>query len=479
MSTLFTWQHLHNAGFDFKGDFLLPLSDGTQLLAKQVLRILPKKRMVVSGVWEDKKVVAKLFYDKNALAHADKDAAGVKILVKGRIPTPALLYQGSAQDKRIQILLFQQILEAKSLDDILHEQGTSSLCMLFLQRVTMELAIQHALGVLQEDLHPKNFLLTAEQVYTLDGGQVQAFSLPLSKEQSLQKLALFFSQWGVGLEEEKKTLFHLYAKSRGWIVGKKDLKSLFSQIKYWQRVRWQRYQDKIFRQSSDFSPIKSRSGNGMYNRHFSSQALQIFLQDPEALFRQGNIQILKQGRSSTVVRAQMGNQVVVVKRYNIKSGWHWLRRCFRETRAAFCWRLSQKLDFFGISTARPIAFFEKKFLCFRGTSYFVMEYISGERADAFFRDTAEESVVTQVIENMVGLLKNLCRLRIAHGDLKITNILLNEKLSPVLIDLDGVIEYVSAPVFHKVWRKEIKRFLENFHTMPVLYEQFKKLLLRE
>ena len=79
-----------------------------------------------------------------------------------------------------------------------------------------------------------------------------------------------------------------------------------------------------------------------------------------------------------------------------------------------------------------------------GYHYFVMEYVSGKQADNFFAEN---------IKTVTALLKNLAKLGITHGDLKITNILSDSHNQPLLIDLDGAIEHDSLSGLRKAWRK--------------------------
>src|SRR3990167_4284121 len=113
---LLTWQQLNTINFSFNSRFKLPLQNG-EFVAEKILRIIPKKRIVVLGHWQGKQVVAKLFFDSHAMKKLDKEATGVKLLLDHRIPTPALYYQGMSEDRRISVLLFEYLRDAQSLED--------------------------------------------------------------------------------------------------------------------------------------------------------------------------------------------------------------------------------------------------------------------------------------------------------------------------------------------------------------------------
>jgi RIO-like serine/threonine protein kinase len=77
-----------------------------------------------------------------------------------------------------------------------------------------------------------------------------------------------------------------------------------------------------------------------------------------------------------------------------------------------------------------------------------------------------------MIKRISLLLKSVAKVEITHGDLKITNILVNSAEQPVLIDLDGATEHISLSGLRTAWQKELARFLLNFNSNPVLRKKF-------
>lgn len=457
------------------------MADGQSFYADEVVRIIPKRRLVAFGTWQGKPAVAKLFFDpQHAKRQMEADVRGVKTLLDYKVPTPQLYHQGKSKDERVYILIFERILDAYSLEDIwLHPHKVDDL-LFMLKAVIVELATQHVLGVLQKDLHLKNFLLTEKTIYTLDGAQVELFPHLMPKKQSLHNLALFLAQFGVGVEALQEKLLLHYAKSRGWLLKKEDISELFLTIKKWNRQRWEKFEKKIFRECTPFACLETWQAFGMYDRKYVSPEFLNFLQHPEQAFKHPTAVLLKNGRSATVIKVQFDHRTLVIKRYNLKNIWHRLRRCLRPTRASTSWRLAQKLNLFGVKTAKPVAFIEKKWLGLRGKSYYVTEYISGEHiGDYFQQHQTDESQITAMIKHIITLLKNIAKLEITHGDLKMTNILIDQEKQPVLIDLDGAAEHVSLSSLRSAWRKEIKRFLANFSHQPALLEKFKTELAKK
>ncbi|HLB41515.1 MAG TPA: lipopolysaccharide kinase InaA family protein [Gammaproteobacteria bacterium] len=475
--SVFVWHDLHHADFSFNRPFVIRLEDDQVLYVEHVIRIIPRKRMVAFGHWQDQAVVAKLFFDPSyAKQHAEKDAAGINILQANKIPTPLLLYQGASEDRRIFILLFEKIVEAKNLATLWKNKKNTDEMLPLLKSVIIELATQHVLGILQHDMHLKNFLLADNRIYILDGAKIEITSPLLSKNPSTINLARFLAQLGIGVETYQKQLFRYYAQLRGWRLKDEDFNELFYLINKRNNERWQQFEKKIFRDSSDFSRFHHQQMSGMYDRSYHSAELMRVLKNPDAIFDQTTTKILKAGRSATVAKVILGDHTLVIKRYNMKNVWHRLRRLFRLTRAYLSWRLTQKFILFGITTAKPVAFIENRHFGLHGKSYFITEFVSGENAGNFFKQTPTEEESNSMIMQISSLLKNIAKLEMTHGDLKITNILIDAYQRPVLIDLDGAIEHLTLSSLHNTFKKEIKRFLNNFDNQLVLKEKFREIL---
>lgn len=469
-----TWGDLYAADYRFNKPFCLRFSDKQAFFSDKVVRLLPKKRMVLFGTWHGKPAVAKCFYaPRQAKRHLENDIAGIQSLQKNKIPTPEILYEGFTEDKRVYVLVFERILESKNLEEIWYERQNIEEVMPLLKAVIIEIATQHVLGLLQHDLHLKNFLLTERTVYTLDGAQIEVFPHLLTKQVSVSNLVLFLSQLGVDMEQHQEVLFKHYAEARGWSLKKDDFTDLFLQIKKCNELRWKKYSQKIFRNSSNFARISNFYTYSMYDRNYEGNGLQLLLAQPEMAFMPPALKILKAGNSATVVKIRLDGRDYVVKRYNMKNTWHRLRRLFRQTRAAASWRLANKLYLFGIRTAKPVAFIENRILGVRGVSYYVMEYVSGEHVgDYLSRNSMKIDKVTNMIRRVSALLRSVAKVEITHGDLKITNVLVNAEEQPVLIDLDGAAEHASLSGLRKAWQKELARFLQNFNANPVLRKKF-------
>jgi len=461
-------------GFGFAELFALKLDDQSELRIDNVLRIMPGRRLVASGTWQNKHVVAKMFFDKkHAKRHLSEELAGIKLLQDRNIPAPRLLQQLKSHDNHAEILIFEFLRADIDLSNAWQQPDIRDDLMPLLKMLMVEMATQHVFGLVQKDLHPNNFLISNNIIYTLDCAQIEWQEGILPKKPSMQNLALFLSQLGVGAEKYQTELFQHYVKARGWVWKEADLRELFYLIDIWMAERWKRFERKIFRNSTHFRRINHWKCEAVYDRDYDQPELTQFLQHPETVFSDADAVMLKEGRSSTVIRLSLDGRDVVIKRYNMKSVWHWLRRCLRSTRAKKCWRIAQKLRLFGVNTARPIAYLETKFLGLSGKSYFVTECIAGENVGDYLRQHQKNDVKQkQMIEKICTLFANLKKMAITHGDLKATNLLVDNGEQPVLIDLDGAHEHRVLTTLNRTSLKEWQRFLRNFDDVTFIKKKF-------
>ncbi len=447
------------------------------LYCEEIIRLIPGKRMVAFGTFNGKKVVIKFFYERgSAKKDAKRDADGILALIESRVPTPALLYQGNEDKKRVYIIIYERILCADNLLHIWQNKKSIEELHSLLRAFIVEIATQHVLGILQKDVHLKNYLVKEKCIYTLDGGQIDKFDHPLDEDRSLEYLCLLLAQFGVGVSTLQENLFKYYAKLRGWLIKPSHFKKFKKLLRQKKQERSDHYKKKIFRSSSQFKHIDKLTKNIIYDRQYESPAFLNILHQPEKLFADPQVVFLKKGRSSTVIKFEIDGKMFVLKRYNIKNGLHRLKRLCRDTRAKKSWRMSQHLYSEGIKTAKPVAYIENRFLGMRGTSYFLMEYVDGNHIGEYFRHVKEEDSEKYhcMAKQISTLISNLAELKITHGDLKMTNILVSNDM-PFLIDLDGIKEHSSEKMLNDALKKEIKRFMRNWENSPqllALFQQF-------
>ena len=468
--------------------FQLQLNNQSILNCQKVVRVVPNKRLVCSGVWCEKSVYAKLFIDAHAARYFARDLSGVNDLVAAKITTPALLFQGQTQ-QGVYVLVFEAIENSSNAEQV-WQQSAAKARFKLAQSLVAEIAKHHNAGLLQTDLYLKNFLVEDDKIYTLDGDGIRKFTR-LSKRQVQRNLATLFSKMDVLEDDWIPELYEGYCAQTG------IAHSIFDEAEIWvltQKIRRKttsNYADKkVFRQCTGvnkytlqpqgLSPqnIPAKAGyscvKGLWILASSDVENIDFSGNLDALFTPQNL--LKDGNTCTVAMAEMGGKKVVIKRYNIKNFWHGLNRAFRQTRAAISWANAHRLKILDIATAKPIALIEQKiFGLFKSKAYFLTEYIDAPDVAEFFAKTRNKVQRADAVHNVVTQFYRLYLLQISHGDMKATNIKM-QGTQPVFIDLDAMRQHTFSWSAERAHVRDLRRFMQNWQNDNALYNAFVKAL---
>ena len=432
-----------------------------------LLRDLHGKRKVYKGLWGQRNVIVKLFLDpKAAHRHWGREKSGIEALKETSVPTPELLFAGDLKDGT-PALIFDFLPEAQTALQVWNNLQTRVQRADLQQHLIEVIASLHNAGVLQEDLHLDNFLVSGGKIYVIDGDAIvnKGNGKALSNAVSNRNLALFFAQFPPKFDCLIDRTVQCYAELRN-IPAADLLTSLSADLAEARRRRRHKYVKKSYRSCSEFERSKFPGKIAIARRDQAGSALSQLLEDPDAFMALGTL--LKDGKSSTVVRVRGDHYDWVVKRYNVKSLWHRLRNCFRYTRAWISWGNAHRLKISGIATPQAIAMIEKRFGPLRSSSYYVSEFTAGSHAGAFFRDDATlAKEKQQAARSFVELFEVLLKLRIHHGDCKATNFLLQD-LVPWILDLDAMCECRYGARFERFYRIDRERFLRNWQELPEL-----------
>jgi len=336
--------------------------------------------------------------------------------------------------------------------------------------VVPALAAMHLGGVVQNDIHPENFLFRSGLIYTIDGGDVTRHGkVPLGPRKSLSNIALFFAQFHERHDHLVSEWLEQYRQLREWPVDKGRYLRLLDLIGSQRSERKKEYIGKAFRECTRFVCENSFKRFLVCERQYDSPEMRELLNAIDERIESGKL--LKDGSSATVALVDGPSGLLVVKRYNIKGAAHGFSRAFRKSRAWVSWANANRLDFLGISTVKPVALVEERFGPLRRKAYFVTEYIDGPDATVL----AEKKNPMAEMVSIVDLLKELAVAGLSHGDLKASNFLLG-KDGPVIIDLDSMKEHTNPVDRDRAEKKDIARFLRNWESIPRVKQRFAELL---
>lgn len=456
--------------------FKLQLSNAGEFVCEEVVRILPGRRLVCRGNWNGQAVFAKLFFGKSAEAYAHRDKAGSECLRAAHILTPHLLHN-TIIGHDVSLLIYTAVMPAENAEDCWRQQP--QLHHMLAKSLVDTLAQHHLAGLRQTDLHLKNFLVQAQNanvlnIYTLDGDGIRKLGRWCAKSRRLSNLATLFSKFDVLDGGLIPALYRQYCIAMGESYSLSDERHVIKLVwRIRQRVSRIYADKKVFRTCTDVTVDKSF-------KHFHALAAEVLINPQTAsldTYLADAKANLKNGNTCTVGLGELGSQRVVIKRYNIKNGWHGLNRALRPSRAAESWANAHRLIISNIATPKPLALLEERWGCLHGRAYFLSAYVDALDAAQFFAQEVDIEVKKTATQQLVNLFLKLYLLKFAHGDCKASNIkMVNGQ--PVLIDLDSMRSYgacwLSNWLFERKHVKDLKRFMKNWRhdaTVTGLFQQ--------
>ena len=455
----------------------LILPNGEALALQQWLRVLPGQRYVARAQWQGRDVLAKLYVGSKAQRHHARELMGVQALREQTILTPQQLASGASNE--LCWVLFEFLPAAVSLGEhwqqtlLLPLAGQWSQQEAVIQQALACIARMHQQGLWQSDLHLDNFLQQNGQLYVIDGGGVRwhAPGQPLTIKQALDNLAVFFAQLPHSVDQHHESLLQCYVQHNpAHQLSLQALQQETARIRGW-RIR--DYLRKTARDCTLFSVQKSGSGLIAVQREQLTAVAEL-VASPDSFIERGHI--YKTGGAATVARVEHQGRQWIIKRYNIKNLMHWLKRCWRPSRAWHSWQAGFLLELEGIAVVPNVAVREQRWFGLRQTAWLVSDY-AGEQdlIDRFAPYIENGAVPLDDLQQLQQLLASMLRAKISHGDLKGHNILWHNSRC-LLIDLDAVRQHTSHSSFVRAFKRDRARLLRNWPQDSPLYRLLDKKL---
>lgn len=442
--------------------------DGEPLLLERLLRVLPGQRYVGLARWRGRAVLAKLLVGAKAERHFQREREGARLLAGQGLVTPELLAEGFLVGQG-GWLLFDYLEGAESLWDawraVEREDLLSDAQQAVLGEALNVIGQLHAKGLWQADLHLDNLLRQAGRLWIIDGGSVQVETpcQPLSRDKVLENLGVFFAQLPAELEPFTEELLVHYLLANG--EHALPLEALLKEVEKVRRWRLRDYLKKVGRDCSLFAAKIGAFGLRVVRREQDAE-LAPLLGQIDARIEAGHI--YKTGGAATVARVELNGRLLVVKRYNIKSWLHWLKRFWRPSRAWHSWVEGNRLELLGIATPRPLAVLERRWCWLRGRAYLVTDYCGGEDLIARFTPHVDDCPPEAELAALDRLFAALIRERISHGDFKGHNLFWDDGRWS-LIDLDAMHQHAGPSGFARAYARDRARFLRNWPAESPLH----------
>lgn len=417
-----------------------------EMTISAVLRHLPSKRLVVRATHDQPVLLKLLANNRQGHRQLQREQRGYERMQTTGLPMPECVFVTDNFEGLLAVA-YGWLRDATALTE--RELFNPPVCNQLLRQI----ATLHQHGLIHTDLHVDNLLLSHGELYVVDYAAVQRQSTAhLDKKNSLANLAVLIAQFTDAGQQYLLEQAENYFQARGWT----NTSSLQSQLSRYVDKAWhKRHQNviqKCFRPCTMTAFRRTPHQRWAMRRDFYDQTGELTPEQLDALIDAG--EILKAGNSATVAKTLMAGQTVVIKRYNIKSWVHWLKRCWRPSRAANAWRQARTLELIGISTPRALGFVEKRHWGLWGRAYLITAFTP---APSLAELTSINSYRPE-LNNLLGLFK---KYRLSHGDMKASNLLINESGQITVIDLDAMRMHVTGSSFKAAFAKDEKRLWAN------------------
>lgn len=415
----------------------------------EVYRYLPGRRLVGRGVHAGGEAVFKLFSSRRkASREYAREQAGLRALRAAGVAAPQLIE--SWRNGAGSGLVLEKLAGRTALELLAGEDSDSQRRALIADLLDWVIAAQRR-GCVQEDIHLGNFIMTGAGWHMLDAGACRVGVT--ARRAHLNNLAWLLAQFPPAEDE------WLLARVVAHGVPRDALSRRLLKVR---NRRLRKLLKKTERNCTGFLRLREGNLRGSARRDAWPALREMLRQGAHA---EG--QVLKDGASARVTRDPATGWVV--KRYNVKSFWHRVKRQMGITRAKRSWRAAHLLRLVGIPVPAPVAYLEARRGVLKEEAWFIAENAPGVPLHRLVREKGLDSSVVDALRDVFVLMY---RFGISHGDMKASNILV-EGGTPWLIDLDAVRRHRHPAAAHSALRRDLLRLLANW---PAESDAYRSLL---
>jgi heptose I phosphotransferase len=435
-----------------------------------------------------KEIIKNVFQGRWPIFGAKNEWKAIQRLAQLQINTTPLVGYGQRgfNPARLQsFVITEEITDTISLETLANQTIKNKISFSFKQSLIKEIAriarILHDNGLNHRDFYICHFLMkisqnpdTSEKIHASIGIEPVLYLIDLHRMLEHRSLP---DRWRV------KDLAGLYFSSMDCQVTRRD------RLRFIQHYTQQSLRTTLKEHCKRWDRVE-RLAQQLYLKHFPidivrqhlfsrqmycvvdcyTDAMKMLMENPDKAFSK-EAHYLKKGDSTSVVLINLDGHRFVIKRYNILNLFHAVRRQFKKSRAKRSWESAHQLIALGIPTAKPIAMIEKRFGFLLGKAYYITEFVEGVSAKNYFASNKDEFTARKIVK-YIRLLRDA---KISHGDMKATNIIINND-KPYFVDLDATKKHASTNAFKRAFSQDIKRFMKNWHEDSFLYQMFSRFL---
>jgi tRNA A-37 threonylcarbamoyl transferase component Bud32 len=183
--------------------------------------------------------------------------------------------------------------------------------------------------------------------------------------------------------------------------------------------------------------------------------------------------MLKNGSRSTVKLITIDSTPYVIKIYKKMPFHRRLRYALTRSRAFQSWVEGVRMTEHQLPVASPLAIIEERQFGIPGRAALIMESAKGENLLSLVTENQLSSEGFQTVaRNLTRTFDKMRDLSITHGDMKATNIIIDDELNIRLIDIDAAQQHKSSNSFDKARNKDKERFIANWKNHPDALQAF-------
>lgn len=396
--------------------------DGQVLEMQSLLRFMPERRAVYSGLLDGQPVIIKLFSSHpRSRREVQVEQQRLTALAEKQVPAPRVLLRDYPGESALLVLEHLGEVSAKArLQEISAEKIPG-----LVQELVVLTSKMHRHGVMQNDIHLGNFIFADGAWHVIDAGDVEVTDAPVEKSKALGNLALLLAQFPPLSLPTAQQVVSAY----GDTFSSQQLAESLKKTRY---ARLRKLVKKSLRNCTEFVELNGKGYTGMGRREDQPLIDALLNTGLDTLLE--NCERLKDGNSATVGRVQIQGESLVIKRYNVKSAWKKLARQFK-SRARNSWLNAAYLGLVQIPTPRAVCYLSSKQSGLTDREYLVCRNVEGRmlpeicEAGGHLRD--------QALSQMADFFAVMRLMAFSHGDSKYTNFLFQNGQLQVL-DLDGM-----------------------------------------
>ncbi|WP_372369078.1 lipopolysaccharide kinase InaA family protein [Candidatus Uabimicrobium sp. HlEnr_7] len=395
------------------------------LVCGECLRNVPGKRSIYKGKYQEQEVIIKVFFGKiNAKRRMHRELAGIKELDKRKITTPLLLFSGKTLQGNWCIIT-KYISFAENASDLWTQSPTIESKKQILQKIIAVLAEHHRQKIQQMDLHIGNFLISENDVFTLDPAQIKFQYFTVSRAACLKNLAILAAQYS---EISPYYFLKVYARCRQWSIDCTLKKNFCRETTRISRKRIKKILRKYLRKNTRHYEVVEKNLHAIVDKtlceydeiiDFINKISQV---DKEIFY--------------------YNKQQVSVTRFSNKS------------QALKNWCNSHHLQLLNFEHPTPLAYVKT-----HNYSYVVSEHISYEKFYNYLENSkVEDKIRTTVVRKAIKFLDIISQKKIIHQDIY-NNLVANDE-AVFFSNVENIIFY-NEDMFTQIYQSFYKQICRS------------------